>query len=477
MDEDRRSVAQSGADDFLAKPCREEELLEKLRVLLNIAYDYEQVSAAEGQPPAEVTPALSAEKLGQLPRELVGELRNATLSGNKRLMDKLILKVREMDDAASANGSTGARRQVRIRCPDAIAGGSMPPVMEQSLALHGNIMIVDDNPANLKLLEDMLRQHGYEVRSFPRGRLALAAADQEPPDLILLDINMPEMNGYEVCEQLKSSARLSAIPVIFLSALNAIEDKVKGFRSGGVDYISKPFQFEEVQARVETHLKLRRAQQAEHDLLEKTLGGAVGALWELVQLTSPVLALRSRAIRDIVLRITKQIGDEGSVAVRTCRHVVSAGLYRAARRRLRQGLLRPGSLARRGADVSRSSGEGRPPAFEHPAVGSRDRDHSGAERGDRGAHAHAPFGIGVGPKNLPGAASRAALAELRLWRRFDSRMLDALEGYSPTQAEFEVRRLPIRAPSRRHGYRERCYEQGWEPANPQGGNRPHRHMD
>jgi two-component system sensor histidine kinase/response regulator len=104
MDEDRRSVAQSGADDFLAKPCREEELLEKLRVLLNIAYDYEQVSAAEGQPPAEVTPALSAEKLGQLPRELVGELRNATLSGNKRLMDKLIVKVREMDDAASANG-------------------------------------------------------------------------------------------------------------------------------------------------------------------------------------------------------------------------------------------------------------------------------------------------------------------------------------------------------------------------------------
>ena len=119
-------------------------------------------------------------------------------------------------------------------------------------------------------------QHGYEVRSFPRGRLALAAAEQEPPDLILLDINMPEMNGYEVCERLKSSALLADIPVIFLSALNATEDKVKGFRSGGVDYISKPFQFEEVQARVETHLKLRRAQQAEHDLLEKTLGGAVG---------------------------------------------------------------------------------------------------------------------------------------------------------------------------------------------------------
>src|ERR1700736_3894548 len=101
--------------------------------------------------------------------------------------------------------STGGCRQVRIHKHDAIAGGSVPSVTEQQL-LQGNIMVVDDNPANLRLLEDMLRQHGYEVRSFPRGRLALAAADQEPPDLILLDINMPEMNGYEVCEQLKSSA-------------------------------------------------------------------------------------------------------------------------------------------------------------------------------------------------------------------------------------------------------------------------------
>src|SRR5579872_3957550 len=125
-------------------------------------------------------------------------------------------------------------------------------------------MIVDDNPANLKLLENMLRQRGYEVRSFPRGRLALSAAEQEPPDLILLDINMPEMNGYEVCEQMKASPQLAGIPVIFLSALNDVEDKVKGFRTGGVDYISKPFQFEEVRARVETHIRLRRAQQAEH---------------------------------------------------------------------------------------------------------------------------------------------------------------------------------------------------------------------
>jgi two-component system, sensor histidine kinase and response regulator len=131
----------------------------------------------------------------------------------------------------------------------------------QSLPEYSDIMIVDDNPANLKLLEDMLAQQGHEVRSFPRGRLALAAAMNSRPDLILLDINMPEMNGYEVCELLKATAELADIPVIFLSALTETQDKVKAFRAGAVDYISKPFQFEEVHARVETHLKLHDLQQ------------------------------------------------------------------------------------------------------------------------------------------------------------------------------------------------------------------------
>jgi two-component system, sensor histidine kinase and response regulator len=125
---------------------------------------------------------------------------------------------------------------------------------------HGDIMIVDDNPANLKLLEDMLVRQGLETRSFPRGRLALAAAAKSPPSLILLDINMPEMNGYEVCELLKADSRLRDVPVIFLSALNDTADKVRAFETGAVDFISKPFQFEEVHARVETHLKLHHLQ-------------------------------------------------------------------------------------------------------------------------------------------------------------------------------------------------------------------------
>src|SRR5271170_6287985 len=123
-----------------------------------------------------------------------------------------------------------------------------------------NIMAVDDQPANLKLLEELLARRGHVVRSFPRGRLALEAATRIPPDLVLLDIDMPEMSGFRVCELLKSDEKLAAIPVIFLSALSDSSDKVRAFQCGGVDYVTKPFQVDEVQARVETHLKVHHLQ-------------------------------------------------------------------------------------------------------------------------------------------------------------------------------------------------------------------------
>jgi signal transduction histidine kinase len=125
-----------------------------------------------------------------------------------------------------------------------------------------NIMAVDDTPANLKLLDGMLREWGYQVRAFPRGRLALAAALNEPPDLILLDITMPEMDGYETCRQFKAIPALQQIPIIFISALNEALDKVNAFGCGGVDYVTKPFQLDEVHARIETHLKIRQLQKA-----------------------------------------------------------------------------------------------------------------------------------------------------------------------------------------------------------------------
>jgi two-component system sensor histidine kinase/response regulator len=121
-----------------------------------------------------------------------------------------------------------------------------------------NVIVVDDTPANLQLLTGMLKERGYKVRPVPSGKLALQAAKNDPPDLILLDIMMPEMDGYEVCERLKADEKLKEISVIFISALNETMDKVKAFGVGGVDYVTKPFQFEEVNARVSAHLELHR---------------------------------------------------------------------------------------------------------------------------------------------------------------------------------------------------------------------------
>jgi two-component system, sensor histidine kinase and response regulator len=130
--------------------------------------------------------------------------------------------------------------------------------MSDQLPASARIMVVDDIPQNLTLLQDMLRTSGYEVFALPNGEMALKAAAKNPPDLILLDIRMPGLNGYEVCERLKADQHTAEIPIIFLSALHEAEDKVKAFQAGGVDYITKPFQSEEVEARVRTHLKLRK---------------------------------------------------------------------------------------------------------------------------------------------------------------------------------------------------------------------------
>lgn len=135
-----------------------------------------------------------------------------------------------------------------------------PEPINSDTAQPVSILVVDDTTANLQVLAGMLKDRGYKVRPVPSGKLALLAARRDPPDLILLDINMPEMNGYEVCEVLKADERLKSIPVIFISALTEPLDKVKAFSMGGVDYLTKPFHMEELHARVETHLKLRRLQ-------------------------------------------------------------------------------------------------------------------------------------------------------------------------------------------------------------------------
>jgi putative two-component system response regulator len=123
-----------------------------------------------------------------------------------------------------------------------------------------NVLVVDDNPTNLQALVYLLKDRGYRARPVRSGELALQAAKSEPPDLILLDINMPEMDGYAVCRALKKDPALRDIPVIFLSARTETLDKTEAFAAGGLDYVTKPFQIDEVSARIGTHLKLRGLQ-------------------------------------------------------------------------------------------------------------------------------------------------------------------------------------------------------------------------
>lgn len=130
--------------------------------------------------------------------------------------------------------------------------------METINNTFGTILIVDDKPANLQLLSQILESHGHEVRSAKNGAQALKSTMVEVPDLILLDIRMPDLDGFAVCRKLKENPFTQNIPVIFISAANQINDKVRAFNEGGVDYITKPFQVEEVLARVHTHLSLYR---------------------------------------------------------------------------------------------------------------------------------------------------------------------------------------------------------------------------
>jgi two-component system sensor histidine kinase/response regulator len=133
--------------------------------------------------------------------------------------------------------------------------GHLAPALDER---RGSVLAVDDRPENLRLLVDGLIARGFEVRVAPSGEFALAAVAASLPDVILLDASMPGMDGYEVCARLKANERTREVPVIFVSALNDVADKVRGFDAGAVDFVTKPFQLEEVEARIRTHIELRR---------------------------------------------------------------------------------------------------------------------------------------------------------------------------------------------------------------------------
>jgi two-component system, sensor histidine kinase and response regulator len=166
----------------------------------------------------------------------------------------------------------------------------------------GNILIVDDQPDNLNLLIGLLFEQGYIVRPAPSGKLALRSIQSTLPDLILLDIMMPEMDGYEVCTQLKASERTQDIPIIFISALHEVLDTVKAFSLGAADYITKPFQAQEVLVRVENQLRIKR-------LSEQLLGQNAKLAEEIEERQRVEEALRQASILEERNRMAREIHD------------------------------------------------------------------------------------------------------------------------------------------------------------------------
>jgi putative two-component system response regulator len=185
----------------------------------------------------------------------------------------------------------------------------------------GRILAVDDTAASLKLLSDLLRNEGYDVRSAINGELALRSAAINPPELVLLDIRMPEMDGFEVCRRLKADPITAQVPVIFVSALTDTDEKLHGFELGAVDFVTKPFQREELLARVRVHLEVDRLRnhleeavqertrklQESQEYQRKTLVDFVATLGATVELRDPYTAGHQRRVADLASAIARQL--------------------------------------------------------------------------------------------------------------------------------------------------------------------------
>ena len=175
---------------------------------------------------------------------------------------------------------------------------------EQTPKYKADILIVDDKPENLRLLATMLNKQGYEIRTAINGKLCLRAAKAIVPDLILLDINMPDLNGYQVCQQLRKATPTQNVPIIFLSALSEPLDKVKAFQSGGNDYVSKPFQIEEVCIRIANQLKISSLQKQleaqkqelewQNSRLETEIQSRIAAETQLLQINQQLQVLATK---------------------------------------------------------------------------------------------------------------------------------------------------------------------------------------
>lgn len=227
-------------------------------------------------------------------------------------------------------------------------------------ASPSNLLLVDDSPESLTLLAGMLKQDGHRVRAFLDGRVALEKAQTDPPDLILLDVEMPDMNGYEVCAALKRHETLQRVPVLFISALTDTADKLKGFTAGGVDYITKPFQAAEVRARVDAHLTIHRLQRdLERQNVElRRLESLRDSLTHMIvhDLRSPLTSIRGylnllemedNPTREIVESYAKEAGHGVSAMIGLINSLLDVNALEAGQMRLHKEASDLGTLASR----------------------------------------------------------------------------------------------------------------------------------
>jgi response regulator RpfG family c-di-GMP phosphodiesterase len=188
--------------------------------------------------------------------------------------------------------------------------------------MTGYILAIDDTPASLRLLTDILKAEGYEVRSAISGELALHAAAAQAPELILLDVSMPGMDGFEVCRRMKAQQQTRDVPVIFVSAMSEMVEKLKGFELGAVDYVTKPYQREELLARVRTHLELHRLRHHLSEMVEErtrslreseqklknSLLDSISAISATVEMRDPYTAGHQRRVAQLSTAIAVELG-------------------------------------------------------------------------------------------------------------------------------------------------------------------------